>query len=174
MQKILTAIDDCLAEKNWYAALFLSLTIPDICSKLETPSARKAGARYKRWFDRYLAGTYSHQWAADDETVFLSAEDCWALRCSILHEGSDEISSKDSKDALKRFRFVVFGTHLGKFGNEVVVFQIQEFCREFVAGARHWLVDVHDNKTVQHRMSQMVSVRTEPFSPIPGVRVGPD
>ena len=38
------AVRDALAQKNWYAALALALTLPDICGDLQKPK-RGVGAR---------------------------------------------------------------------------------------------------------------------------------
>ena len=39
MRHLLTAINASIAQQNWYAALNLTLALPDICGWLEDPSA---------------------------------------------------------------------------------------------------------------------------------------
>lgn len=48
----------------YQSALALTLTLPDICGQVEMPSAR-VGARYKSWFDQYVAPLYMPKYIAD-------------------------------------------------------------------------------------------------------------
>jgi hypothetical protein len=57
MQHLLTAINVSLVEQNWYAALSLTLALPDICGWLEDPSPPSQD-RYVSWFDRFVAANY--------------------------------------------------------------------------------------------------------------------
>lgn len=93
---------------NLYSALSLALMLPDICASLEDPGPGKTQKRYERWCKRWLEPKFR-----GSEQVFLSAEDCFQLRCSLVHSGSAEI------DAARRAvldRFVFFdgsaGPHL--------------------------------------------------------------
>ena len=79
MEHILTEIERLLAASFWYPAVALTLTLPDICASLEVPhSARSDGAkaRYTSWFRRNLLNK-----------VGLTPDECWELRCGIVHEG---------------------------------------------------------------------------------------
>lgn len=64
-----------------YAALMLTLAVPDICATLELPPEAKPKsemkARYIRWYNANIAVRYDH----------LSAEECFSLRCGMLHQG---------------------------------------------------------------------------------------
>lgn len=76
-------------------ALALALTIPDICGKVEYPTEIKSSQRYKAWFAVYaqsqftVSATQLPEEEAVDYVVF-SAEECWALRCAVLHAGNYE------------------------------------------------------------------------------------
>ena len=98
MRHLLTAINASIAQQNWYAALSLTLALPDICGWLEDPSAPTQD-RYVSWFDRFVAGNY--------ESFFLSGRDCYALRCAFLHEGREEIITQRAREVLDRFQFTV-------------------------------------------------------------------
>lgn len=39
------------------------------------------------------------------DTSFLNGGDCYALRCAVLHEGSDDIVEQRAREALERFEF---------------------------------------------------------------------
>src|SRR5258706_15740220 len=76
MNSFVESIRFAIKSKNWLSAIFMALTIPDICSSLEgLPQGQK---RYTDWFDRYLKSKYS--------SMFTSS-DCYYFRCKCLHEG---------------------------------------------------------------------------------------
>ena len=77
MRRFTESARKAVADQNWFAALFVSLALPDICGSLEDPTA-KVGERYMNWFNRYLAPRYGKMF---------SAEDCYYFRCACLHQG---------------------------------------------------------------------------------------
>ncbi|MBE9178716.1 hypothetical protein IQ268_09100 [Oculatella sp. LEGE 06141] len=165
MERFIEAIESALESKNWYAALSLALLLPDICGKLQFP-AQATGPRYKAWFDKYVCPTYtigSH--------VFLGSGDCYALRCSFLHEGGDDITAQRARVALDKFRFTVPDSqgnrrHCNHLDN-VLELEVGEFCRDMCKGARVWEVDVAEDNDVQERKSTLLSIQTvntHPFS----------
>ena len=91
MKNFTDSIRKAVEDKNWFAALFLALCMPDICGAIETPNDRN-GVRYTRWFNENLA-TY---------TQMLSAKDVWYFRCSCLHQGIDA----DARMTFKRIHFI--------------------------------------------------------------------
>ena len=48
MQKIIDSVYSSLKNENLYAALFVSLTLPDICSALK--HGKTSGQKYADWF----------------------------------------------------------------------------------------------------------------------------
>src|SRR5688572_18877827 len=93
MKRFIDAGREAVRSNNLYAALGLALVLPDICSQLETPK-EKVGDRYRRWFRKWAEPKFMHEVGPDrTPTVFLSAQDCYLLRCSLLHAGSDELAT---------------------------------------------------------------------------------
>lgn len=111
MRRFTDAIRQAVASRNWFGAVYIALAMPDICAKLENPKAAGSESRYRKWFDRYLASKYNADLPGGKHT-FLSAGDCYALRCSILHEASEEIGQQRASDVLKRVYFTTLGSHL--------------------------------------------------------------
>jgi hypothetical protein len=52
MDRFTTAIRQSVENKNWYAALYLSLTLPDICARLESDNGKTNRAKFVAWFDQ--------------------------------------------------------------------------------------------------------------------------
>ena len=161
VQHLLTTIKASVAQQNWYAALSVTLALPDICGRLEDPAA-KIQDRYVSWFDRFVAANYIPEIGPSHERhVFLSGRDCYALRCAFLHEGRDEISSQRAHEALERFKFAVTppGTtvHCNKSGSKLQL-QVDIFCLQFVAGGEAWYQQIGTRPEVEARMSSLLRI----------------
>lgn len=68
----------------WYAALALSLALPDICSSVEYPNEPRVWKRYGDWCTTYVT----------PRDVNLTGADLYVLRCSFLHTGTAEIQNQ--------------------------------------------------------------------------------
>lgn len=79
LEHILGDIEKALAAEFHYLAIVVSLTVPDICAALERDPAqrRKIGETYVAWCKTNLEPHYTH----------FTAEDCYRLRCGVIHEG---------------------------------------------------------------------------------------
>jgi len=131
MKNFTDSIKKAVTDKNWFAALFLGLCMPDICGAIETPNEGN-GIRYKRWFSVNL-GTY---------TEMFSAEEAWYFRCSCLHQGIDA----DARMAHERFHFITppmrnGAVHLNNLGG-VLQMQIDIFCNDMADAVDAWYENV--------------------------------
>ena len=106
MENIIKAIQLSLQTENYTAALMISLTIPDICGKMEGKT--NSSKRYIEWFDKYMKEKYDG---------YLSAKDCYAIRCAVLHEASDDIIQHPKQEILEKFYFLTRGAHCNRFSN---------------------------------------------------------
>lgn len=94
----------------YLSALALALTLPDICSKIESGESGKNA--YSDWFNKHVTPYYfpdynkiEKLWAKGegvspeclDWPVFDGLA-CYKLRCSILHSGNIDIDSQESID----------------------------------------------------------------------------
>lgn len=155
MQQFVISIRNSLKDKNWHAALFLTLSMPDICSKLETPEVN-GGLRYRAWFDRYLASVNMNS-IRGTKTIFMSAGDCYALRCAILHEGNGDVSEHRACQTVTNFRFTTMALHRVKNGN-VLVLNVARFCEEVCLAVESWSADVQHNQDVIDRMTDVLKI----------------
>lgn len=118
MKRFTDAGRRAVADKNWYAALSLALTIPDICGSLEEPGTGKTAKRYIRWCRKWIEPKVTIG-SSGNERVFLSAEDCFQLRNSLIHSGTSEIM-ENKRTILDRMEFFESGPHLNWIeGNSV-------------------------------------------------------
>lgn len=91
----------CLANGNNLAALIVALTIPDICGKVLYPNDKTA-ERYKKWFDSnigdYEQSPLEKEKPESERMPYMNGDVFYKLRCSMLHEGTDDISFKIEVD----------------------------------------------------------------------------
>lgn len=95
-------IEYAIASKMYQSALALALTLPDICGKAETPSAQ-VRVRYRAWFDKHVAPLYMPKCILgmdEPDRRIMTGDICYALRCSYLHSGNDDIGNK-GREAIK-------------------------------------------------------------------------
>jgi hypothetical protein len=165
MEKILKSIENSLQNKNWYSAFVLALILSDICGKLEDNN-KSTSKRYPDWFNTYLGKKYNG---------FLSGDDCYALRCSFLHEGSSNIEKQRAKDILDHFVFISNGAHCNRFSNchfgdpkydgkDFLQLSANNFCQDMIEATKQWLMDVKDNESVQKNMAEMLEIHESGFS----------
>jgi hypothetical protein len=163
MDRFTKSIKQSLRDKNWYAALALSLAIPDISANIENPEAGSK-ARYVDWYNRFVKKKYTGHVGPDrEEHIFLCGEDCYALRCSLLHEGSNDITEQRAQEVLNKFHFVVPPKngnviHMNQYGNALQL-QIDVFCEDICNAVSRWLeTEVAGNKVYQSRIASLFSI----------------
>lgn len=129
----------------------------------ETPKSRSQ-ARYVAWCSKYLTPAFTRPVGPSKELyVFLGGADCYALRCAVLHEGSDDITGQAAKDALESFAFTTpTGTGLPVHLNQVdskLQIQVDIFCEAVCRGVDQWRRDIAHDSDVQARVTQLMKIQ---------------
>ena len=93
VEQIIHEIDTCLENGECIAALYMALTLPDLCGKAEYPNDN-VGTRYKKWFDTFIT-PYERPSTPSREDVapYLSGEVVYSLRNQLLHQGTPTIDA---------------------------------------------------------------------------------
>jgi hypothetical protein len=174
MDELIKALELSVASKNWYGALFIALSIPDICGYLESPTVGSQ-TRYEQWFAKYMLPKYSRGPREDiAPQIFLSPSDCYALRCALLHQGSEEITGQSARKALDRFRFIEpppsGQIHCNRI-RDVLQLQVDIFCNDVLSGLRKWLQDIQGNSSIEQCIGNILKIY--PNNQIPSLlRIG--
>ncbi len=171
MLRYVKATRQCLKDENWHAALFIALSMPDICGWLEDPK-RKSGERFVDWFNRYLAQAYAP--LASDP--WLTGGDCYALRCALLHSGVGDISAQRIRNILDEFCFISPDSKGGVHGisghcnrvtncqfndrmfDEALFLRVTDFCEDICKAVEKWVTDTAGDPDIKSRMSELLTI----------------
>lgn len=161
MKRFIDATKSAVADQNWYAALSLALTMPDICGRLENPKAGSQ-ARFTAWFDKFLLKRYQMKVGPMRELhTFLCGADCYALRCAFLHQGEFGIDDQRAQQALESFHFIAPRTgmlvHNNKFNN-ILQLQVDVFCVDICNGVEEWQASVAADADIQARLAKLATI----------------
>ena len=163
MDRFVDAVEAALAIRNWHAALFTALPLPDICGKAEDPNS-SSKKRYTDFFSRFMADRYTNRVGPDREkVVLLTGKDFYALRCAFLHEGRGDISQQRAQQVLSDYEFVApeEGTviHRNRFGDTLQL-QVDRFCKEICNGVEEWNATTAQTNDVEARLDDLLDIYT--------------
>lgn len=168
---------------NLYAALSLALTIPDICGSLEDPSPGKSQVRYQRWCKQWIEPKYTTQ-TNDPMTgkpfVWITDDQIFQLRCSLIHSGSDEIE-ETKRTGIDRFFFFdqTRPTSIQKFASckfngvdvNIICLNAADFCEKMFEAAEAWDMSVAGNAAVQTEKEKLLFIHSK-GDEIYGIKIG--
>lgn len=168
MDRFTSSLRSSIAHGDWYAALALALTLPDMCGKIDDPEVKRAKgseASYARWFENWMAHNYTHRIGPEKiEHVFMSGTDLYALRCSYLHQGDGEISGNAQKrrNALDSFVFVQppngWRIHNNQSGRQLQL-QVSVFCEEMADAVDAWYKDRCTDERVREAVASLLIIQ---------------
>jgi len=134
MQRLLDSLQTAVRNRNWNAALFIAMSIPDICGRIEWPELAGSGnarKRFTRWFEKCIGGCIS---------TVLSADDFYLLRCALVHEGSSNFHGR----SIGHVSFLAPRTDGTRGPHDVTLYrsmclQVDIVCFAMCTAAREWL-----------------------------------
>ncbi len=169
MNELTSALRKAVGDKNWYAALALALSLPDICGWLDSGET-KVGLRYQAWFKQYLNHHYDKRLREKEPGIvsecgpFLNGSDCYALRCAFLHQGLEDLTEQNAKKVLSRVYF-----HANdKAGhcvmvNDLLSLDVRTFCGEVADAADAWFAARGNDPKVKERSDKRLLIYSLPF-----------
>lgn len=138
MDYLFKEIKKTLSDENFYAALFMILTVPDIC--LSIKMGKHVGADYERWFDKNMP----------QYKGYMSGKDCYAFRCAILHEGKSDVLNQSKKDIIDKFEilskkesshliYMRGNTYNGVIQATKLILNLHTFCNDLINSAEKFI-----------------------------------
>jgi hypothetical protein len=114
----------------FYVGLAGALMVPDMAAAMDAEDGRTNASRYPAWFDQHAASRFFGR---------ITGDDCYGLRCSMLHQGRLE----PHRGSYSRVLFVEPGATPNVFHcnviDDVLNVDVRIFVAEVIASAREWL-----------------------------------
>lgn len=150
MNNFIQSLNHSLATENWYAAITLALTLPDICASIDRPGQKISRERYAEWFDKYVGDRYIMN-VNDRKHIFMNGDDLYSLRCAVLHQGISKIDTPKENNRVKgKFIFhhskVVTMHKLCHPESRSILIEIKIFCEDIIFGVSKWNSEVIADK----------------------------
>lgn len=153
MQDIVEAIIKSLKEKNYYSALFLTIILPSICGALESDDGEDTRTKYIGWYNRYI----------DD--LMLKGEDCYALRCSLLHQGRTTHRSSSFSRVLFTYPHTSGTTLHNNFIEGALNLDIPLFCNRVLKAVERWKTEVENTENYQRNIANSIRIHPNGLAP---------
>lgn len=146
MKDFLDQIEAALSGNIYLVALFASLAIPDICGAVDAADGIATKEKYIDWYNKN----------ASHICCYLSGEDCYFFRCSLLHQGS----SQHQASTYRRVLFVEPGKTTNVFHcnvlNDALNIDLRIFCTELVKSARTWVAKNENTDLFKKNMAKFM------------------
>jgi hypothetical protein len=118
-----------------------------MCGAMESADGRATKGRYIDWFDQHVAPSYGG---------FVTGEDCYGLRCAMLHQARFE----PHMGSYKRILFIEPGATSAVVHNNVMNdalnIDVERFVGDMLAGARSWLKTAEATPEYQANQGKMM------------------
>jgi hypothetical protein len=154
-------VEIALKNRLWLIAAIGALTLPDICGALPEPNGQATGQRYAKWFDQHV-GPLGY-------TNSLSGNNCYKLRCSLLHQGSAQ-HPKSNVGRILLFmprpdgnRVHLVGMDFG--GEKCLILDAERFCNDLVNATRTWWTATKDDALVKKNFDRFVRYWPDGINP---------
>lgn len=155
----------------WYAALALSLALPEICGAIEYRTEQRSWKRYGDWCTSFVT----------PRDINLSGADLWVLRCSFLHRGTAEIQEQPAYEHARLGRVSltqssrVSATGVRKMTIPIstspdpprsrYALPVGDLCEQIVGGAGAWQTSIQADGGKVAELSKLLVIRPQTFSP---------
>lgn len=155
--ELVNSIRTSLIQQNWYAALVVALTLPDICAKVDGRFGKTASARYPAWYERYVEVRNKPDKLSEYD--FFSPKDFYALRCAFLHEGDMGIELQRSREFINAFSFHLSADMRWGISNTeteaTIHLNLIQFCEDICNGAEAWVSETEEDDEISIALSKL-------------------
>lgn len=159
LEPIFEEIERAAGAGFFYAALSMTVSIPDICCTLEG-KAPVNWETYKEWFRQNVT-----------RYRFFGADECWEMRCGVVHNAR-MMGGKVKVSKYDRILFTPPGSGFQMHDSpmddgreKVLLMSAVTFFDEMVADARAWAERMKDNPEVVANTPSVVRLRLGGYPP---------
>jgi len=159
MIDLVNELKQCFSNKLYRIALNTALTIPDVCSALQSPSGKTKDNKYIAWFNKYVSPKYG---------LPVSGESIYKLRCASLHQGKLNHDYPDFEKILFQLpspdnNIIVCGRLDG-----ALLLNLKIFIDNIIIGYEQWEIDNNNNEYLPINLDKMIKLRQDGLMPYIG------
>lgn len=93
---------------------------------------------------------------------FMTGNDCYALRCAFLHEGSNNINEQGAAEQVGE-KFIIMCSdviQIHKCASDKLTFFLTNFCIDIINGIEDWLkeVSIDKDKARQNKVNTLMKI----------------
>ena len=163
MERLLREIQLALQAGLYLIALQTCATLPDICGALMSEDGKSSAEKYKEWYDQY-AQPYLE--------CFLTADDCYLFRNSILHQAKTVPSPIKKQTAT--YTRIVFSLPNAKtitchnnIINDALNLDVVLFCGGMINATKKWVEEMEKTQNTNYlkNLSNFVRLYPNGFPP---------
>jgi hypothetical protein len=152
---LLEQIEKCVNHKLYYAAIMVCLAIPDIGGAIDSKDGQATKNKYVNWFEKYAVSHY--KWGSGNG---LTGNECYYLRCSMLHQGKSQHQKLKYKDIvfskIPQIDSLVNPMFLEK--SSVLLIEPKAFCFKMTNAAYDWLEAVHNKDIFKQNTDKFMTL----------------
>jgi len=159
---LLEQIELCLQQRLYYVAIMASLVIPDIGGAIDSNTRIEARIRirYVTWFDKYVKPRYTGN-------LNLTGDECFYLRCSMLHQGKTKPDNDKTKVSFMDFPQSNSPVNPFSLQNDLgLLIEPRTFCNNMIYAAYNWLEVVHDDDLFKKNMKNFMTLYSLSFTDV--------
>jgi hypothetical protein len=154
LEMALIDIERALEHGMYYLALVGALTLIDMCAALESPDGKTNRTKMANWFSTHLKRHY--EW--------LEGEDCYGLRCGLLHQGVIKTSAQGHQSKWDRTVFVL--SHMRNCAaNGAYITSLPQFCIDVCTQVKAWMAQKRTDPIVQKNMQNLMALHERGLAP---------
>lgn len=174
MKDLFDEIRNAISCKLYYSALFLTVTVPDICAALQSENNKTAKNKYENWCKKHLTKINFEMYGEEGQ---LNAENLYLIRCSLLHQGQTN-NQKDYKrmlfiepetDGYNRFKINRSFTAGSDHPEKSLVIDIVQFCENVIKAGEEWLKEMETNEYYVINAEKLIKRHPHGISPVYGI-----
>lgn len=170
LQTLVDQTRKALDANLYYLSLIGALTIPDIAGALGSDGGKATGKLYAGWYEDWVRPRLLESRGRINP---LSGTDCYAFRCSLLHQGR---SLKYNSPKKMHIMFIEppypnYQIHYCMVRNEAMQIQLDAFVEEVLTGCELWLNFVKETDPFEKNYQKFARRHANGYAPIFGVPV---
>ena len=155
MEAITKEVENAIAAGLYYLAIVTALSLPDVCSALESHDGKTSPTKYKVWYDAWMAARYPE----------ITSLDLYSLRCGVLHQGRLGHSRMQYGRVLFTVPYEQRNIFHRNVINDALNLDAVQFCRDMIECVSTWCTAKQNDPNVLANLPRLVQFRANGMAP---------